>query len=111
MLFRSVLRQKGIFAALKHYLFGRYHLVILAVPFLLATLVLYTGAFLMILCLIKKHRYKMLLLCCAFGFYLLFAGGPVTMPRYQIPALGVFCVLAGMYIPILLRKFLHRIRK
>ena len=107
----DVLRQKGIFAALKHYLSGRYHLVILAVPFLLATLVLYTGAFLMILCLIKKHRYKMLLLCCAFGFYLLFAGGPVTMPRYQIPALGVFCVLAGMYIPILLRKFLHRIRK
>lgn len=107
----DVMRQKGIFAALKHYLSGNYYLMLPAVPFLLATLFLYAGAFLMILCLIKKRRYKMLLLCCAFGFYLLFAGGPVTMPRYQIPALGIFCVLAGMYITILFRKFHCRVGK
>ncbi|MBO5725084.1 MAG: hypothetical protein J6S58_09675, partial [Lentisphaeria bacterium] len=101
----DVMRQKGLLQAVKHYLTGKYHLILPGIPFLFATLFLYAGAFLMILCFLKKRRYKLLLLCCAFGFYLLFAGGPVTMPRYQIPALGIFCVLAGEYFAILYRLY------
>ena len=39
----------------------------------------------------------MLILFGIFGFFYLFAGGPVVMPRYQIPALPLLCAMAGSW--------------
>lgn len=103
----DVLRSRGLFAALNHYLDGRFGLLIPVLPFLLVSLLLYGGAFLL-LCLWLCHwktRWKYLMLFGLFGFFYLFAGGPVVMPRYQIPALPLLCAMAGTYCILLMRRF------
>ena len=45
-----------------------------------------------------------------FGFFYLFAGGPVVMPRYQIPALPLLCAMAGSWFVLLFRKIVRERR-
>ena len=45
-----------------------------------------------------KNHWRLLSVFGLFGFFFLFVGGPVVMPRYQIPALPVLCVLAALFM-------------
>ena len=100
----DVMRAKGVFAALKHYLDGNFKLILPAVPFLLMTLLLYAGVIGCLLIWLFKWRWRKLALFAVFGLYLLFAGGPVVMPRYQIPALPILCTMAACFYILLTRK-------
>ena len=102
----DVLRRDGLFAALNHYLAGRFSLLIPAVPFLLLAGLLYAGVLMQLLIWLRhwKKKWVMLVIFGLFGFFYLFAGGPVVMPRYQIPALPLLCAMAGSWFSLLLRK-------
>ena len=93
------MRKDGVYAALKHYLDGRFGLLVPVLPFLLITGLLYLGAGMLLLIWLRhwKTRWRLLILFGIFGFFYLFAGGPVVMPRYQIPALPLLCAMAGSW--------------
>lgn len=106
----DILRQRGLVAALDHYLDGRFYLLLPAAPFLLTAVILYAGALLCLTLWLShwKRRWQLLILFAVFGFFYLFAGGPVVMPRYQIPALPLLCAMAGGYFALLLHSELRR---
>lgn len=99
----AVLRERGVFAALNFYLDGRLILLLPALPFLATTALLYLFAAWTLLLWIIKWKWKPGLIFGAFAFFYLFAGGPVTMPRYQIPALPFLCAMAGFGVVYLVR--------
>ncbi len=102
----DVMRKDGVYAALKHYLDGRFGLLVPVLPFLLITGLLYLGAGMYLLIWLRhwKTRWRLLILFGIFGFFYLFAGGPVVMPRYQIPALPLLCAMAGSWFVVLRKK-------
>ena len=102
----DIMRKDGVFAALKNYLDDRFRLMIPALPFLLAAALLYLGSGMMLLIWLRrwKTQWLMLILFGIFAFFYLFAGGPVTMPRYQIPALPLLCAMAGTWFVLIRRK-------
>ena len=103
----DVMRKDGVFAALKHYLDGRLGLAVPVIPFVLITGLLYLGALMLLLNWLKhwKTQWRMLILFGIFAFFYLFAGGPVVMPRYQIPALPLLCAMAGTWFILLRKRF------
>ena len=108
----DIMRKDGVFAALKHYLDGRFALLIPALPFLLIAGLLYLSAFMLLLIWLYhwKTQWLMLILFGIFGFFYLFAGGPVVMPRYKIPALPLLCAMAGCWLILLHRKIRTRLQ-
>ena len=52
-----------------------------------------------------KTRWRMLIIFGIFAFFYLFIGGPVVMPRYQIPALPLLCAMAGTWFVLLRKRF------
>lgn len=105
----AVLRKQGLFPALDHYLGGRFYLILIPLPFLIATGILYLGAFWQALRWLRQWKWKLLMLAGAVAAYYLIAPGPVTMPRYQIPALPMLCAMAGGAISMILHQ-LHAYR-
>ncbi|MBQ9336243.1 MAG: glycosyltransferase family 39 protein [Lentisphaeria bacterium] len=103
----DVLRKKGIFAALDHYLDGRFGLLWQPLPELAATGLMYLGAVMLLLIWLRrwKNYWRLLLVFGLFGFFFLFVGGPVVMPRYQIPALPMLCAMAGAWWSLIFRRF------
>ncbi len=107
----AVLREQGVYAALNHYLDGRLILLAPALPFLAVMVLLYLFAAWTLLLWLIKWKWRLGLIFGAFAFFYLFAGGPVTMPRYQIPALPFLCAMAAFGVVFLFRigrEFRHR---
>ena len=102
----DVLRKDGVIAALDHYLDGRFILLLEPLPFLIATALLYLGALMLLLIWLRrwKNHWRLLIVFGVFGFFYLFVGGPVVMPRYQIPALPMLCAMAGVWFALILRR-------
>ena len=96
----AVLRKDGPVAAFRHYMDGSYAAAFLAVPFLLATGVLYALTAGGVWIYLRRRRWAVLTLFAVFVLYYLAAPGPVLMPRYQIPALPFACALAGTVISV-----------
>ncbi len=96
----AVLRKDGPMAAFRHYMDGSYAAAFLAVPFLLATGVLYALTAAGVWIYLRRRRWTVLTLFAVFVLYYLAAPGPVLMPRYQIPALPFACAMAGAVISV-----------
>ncbi len=96
----AVLRKDGVMAAFRHYMDGSYAAAFLAMPFLLATGVLYVLTAMGVWIYLRRRRWTVLTLFAVFVLYYLAAPGPVLMPRYQIPALPFACALAGAVISV-----------
>ena len=92
----DVLNHEGIFAAAAHYFKGRELALILMIPLILITFVLYGAVLTGLWRVIRRKDYLLLFLLIGFGFYYLWITGPVTMPRYVLPALPVFCIFAAI---------------
>ena len=91
----EIINRKGIVAGIRHYFAGKLFLPFLASPlFLLAGILLFSAAAGVVFALWKKCFFTVLffLLFCE---YFLFMTGPVAMPRYQLPSLPFFCILAA----------------
>ena len=108
----NVLQKQGLFAAVNHYFDGRLYLPLLLLPLLAVTLLLYAGAavWLGIAVWNWKKRWFALLVFLAFVEYYFFLPGPVTVPRYQLPALPAMAVAAALTFPVI-RHFLSRKKK
>ena len=108
----NVLQKQGLFAAVNHYFDGRLWLPLLLLPLLAVTLLLYAGAavWLGIAVWNWKKRWFALLVFLAFVEYYFFLPGPVTVPRYQLPALPAMAVAAALTFPVI-RHFLSRKKK
>ena len=96
----AVLRKDGPVAAFRHYMDGSYAAAFLAMPFLLATGVLYALTAAGVWIYLRRRSWTVLTLFAIFVLYYLAAPGPVLMPRYQIPALPFACALAGAVISV-----------
>lgn len=101
----DIINRKGILAGILHYFEGKLFLPFLASPlFLLAGVILLLSASALIVALWKKCFFTFLLFLL-FSEYFLFMTGPVAMPRYQLPALPFFCILASGMLQIILPFF------
>ena len=108
----NVLQKQGLFAAVNHYFDGRLWLPLLLLPLLALTMALYLGTavWLGIAVWNWKKRWFSLLVFLAFVEYYFFLPGPVTVPRYQLPALPAMAVAAALTFPVI-RHFLSRKKK
>ncbi len=94
----GVMAKEGVLAAIRHYLGGRYYLVALSLPFLLVHLDVFLGVALALWGIFRAFstQYRELLLFAGFGLYYLWLPGAIVAPRYQLPALPVMLLLAGV---------------
>lgn len=108
----NVLQKQGFFAAVNHYFDGRLWLPLLLLPLLAVTLLLYAGAAVRLGIALWnwKREWFILLVFLAFVEYYFFLPGPVTVPRYQLPALPAMAVAAALAAPKI-RHFLRRKRE
>ena len=79
---------------------------LLLAPLLIPVLITYAGALWMLIRQLRDWRreYVALLIFLAFAEYYFFLPGPITVPRYQLPALPVLTVLAGAALCLLFEK-------
>ena len=92
----DVLNRKGIFAAVQHYFDGNGGALAATIPLLLMVLILYLSAAAGWIMTICRKQWLTAFLLIGFGLYYTLMTGPVQMPRYQLPALPVFCFFAAI---------------
>lgn len=92
----DVLNRDGLFAAIGHYFQGREAALLFVSPLILATLILYGAVLSGLWIVCRKKDWLTLILFLGFGLSYLLITGPVTMPRYILPALPVFCIFAAI---------------
>lgn len=96
----GVMAKHGFFAGVRHYFGGSWTLLLLTLLLLIPVVVLYAcalGRVVCDICRIREYWYE-LVVFLAFAEYYLLLPGAITAPRYQIPALPVLCVLAGLFV-------------
>lgn len=91
----DVLNRQGFLPAVRHYFDGNDAALAASIPLILASLVLYLGALAGLFVRLFRKDWVTVFLFFGFGMYYIWIAGPVAMPRYQLPALPVFCVLAA----------------
>ena len=91
----SILNQNGLIVAVKHYFKDKLWLIALLSPMLLIVFLTYLFCFIQLL--IYFITKKWFLIFCALGFieYYLFLPGPISMPRYHLPALPFICIMSA----------------
>ena len=91
----DVLHRRGLPAAVSHYFNGRLGWLLLLLPLLAVSAVTVLGAVLLLAVWIRRFRVYLALVFLAFVGYYVLIPGPVAMPRYQLPALPMMCVMAA----------------
>ena len=109
----NVLQKQGLFAAVNHYFDGRLYLPLLLLPLLAVTLLLYAGAAVQLGIALWnwKKQWFALLVFLAFVEYYFFLPGPVTVPRYQLPALPALAVAAALAAPKIRHFLCSKLKK
>ena len=90
----AVLRQKGFFAAVNHYLGGRWYILIVLTPLLAVYALTLAAAALRLVIYLVKWQWRWLLIFGVTVFYYVWAPGPVISPRYLLPALPMIILMA-----------------
>ena len=90
----AVLRQKGFFAAVNHYLDGRWYILIVLAPLLAVYALTLAAAALRLVIYLVKWQWRWLLIFGVTVFYYIWAPGPVISPRYLLPALPMIILMA-----------------
>lgn len=109
----DVMQREGVTAAVRHYFDGKLWVLLPLLPLLLFTLLLYVLAAWRLggwVAGIGTNWYCILLFL-AFAEYYFFLPGPITAPRYQLPALPILALMAArqaVLLPDLWRKFRAR---
>ncbi len=92
----DVLRRQGLMAAVRHYFGDKLWLLLPLLPLLAIVGVTYLGAGVQLL--LWRREWYMLFVVLGLVVYYLVLPGPVVMPRYQLPALPLMCVMAAMFL-------------
>lgn len=109
----DVMQKDGVIAAVRHYFDGKLWVLLPLLPLLLVTFALYALAAWRLGSWVWgfwNHWYCVLLFF-AFAEYYFFLPGPITAPRYQLPALPILALMAAqqmVLLPDLRRKFRTR---
>jgi 4-amino-4-deoxy-L-arabinose transferase-like glycosyltransferase len=83
----DLMQRQGVMSAVKVYFQGQSWVLFLLLPFLFITALCYTGFVTQLIICVKNGDWFYLLMVAAFVFYYLILPGPITMPRYHLPAL------------------------
>ncbi len=96
----AVLRQKGFFAAVNHYLGGKWYVLFLLMPLFVIHALVLLFAFCQLIKYIKSRQWRYLLLFGVLVFYYIWAPGPVISPRYLLPALPMLIFMAVQFFVV-----------
>ena len=94
----DVIHKKGIIAGVKHYFGDRIWLLFLLLPALIIPAVTYVGCLMQLVIWVCRKKVYLVFFFLAFVEYFFFLPGPITVPRYQIPALPLMVVMAAISI-------------
>jgi len=94
----DVLNRQGLFAAIKHYFGGKMWLLLLIAPGLLIVGITYAGCLAELIIWLVQKKWFLFFFFLAFIEYYLFMPGPITMPRYHLPALPFMTIMAALLI-------------
>ena len=97
----DVLNTQGIFAAVNHYFGDKKWMIYAAAPLLAVVLIMYICCFCQFVLWLCKKKWFLCFSALAFIEYFLLLPGPIAMPRYQIPALPMICIMAAAFISTL----------
>lgn len=100
----SVLNQKGIIAAVEHYFGDKKYLIAFVSPFIIIHLLIIMGWLLGLFHLVKQNKWKFIFAFGIFSLYFLLISGAASVPRFAIPAVPSFVLLAGFYLDHFIRK-------
>ena len=108
----GILARDGLSAAVRHYFEGKTYLLWLLLPLIAAALALTLGAAAQVAAdlLHLGTRWPELLLFLAFVEYYLFLPGPITAPRYQLPALPFASIMAAVFFLTLVKRLRRHLR-
>jgi hypothetical protein len=105
----DVLNRQGIIAAVKHYFNGRIWPVFAVFPLLAIVGITYLACGIELLKWLWQRQWFMIFVFLAFVEYYFFMPGPITMPRYQLPALPLMCIMAAVIIITIVKKLQVRL--
>lgn len=92
----DVLNRKGFAAAVVHYFRGKGFALAATLPLIAASMILYAAALAGVIFSLVRKNWTFCYLFLFYGAYYLILPGLVAMPRYQLPALPVFCFFAAL---------------
>ncbi|MFA7232111.1 MAG: glycosyltransferase family 39 protein [Victivallaceae bacterium] len=101
----DVMQQHGVIAAVKHYFQGQMWLLLLVIPAVAIAGITYAGCALQLGVWLWKRKFFMFFVFLAFVEYFLFMPGPITVPRYHLPALPLMTIMAGSGIVFVFSKW------
>jgi 4-amino-4-deoxy-L-arabinose transferase-like glycosyltransferase len=94
----DILTRKGIIPATKHYFGDKIWLLFLVLPLLFVVFITYLGCAIQLCLWIIQKKWSLFFLFLAFVYYYLVLPGPVTAPRFHLPALPLMSVMSAMVI-------------
>ncbi|MBU1600215.1 hypothetical protein KKG61_08980, partial [bacterium] len=100
----DILTRKGLICATKHYFGEKIWLLFLALPLLFIVFVTYLGCVAQLCLWVVQKNWFLFFFFLAFVGYYLVLPGPITMPRYQLPALPLMTIMSGMAIMALYKR-------
>lgn len=92
----DIMHRYGVIAAIKHYFNGVLWLPLLLLPALALVGICYLGCLFQLGLWIYQKNIFFIFFFLAFVEYYLFLPGPITVPRYQMPALPFIAVIGAM---------------
>lgn len=101
----DVLTREGVVAAIKHYFDGQMWVFYLLTPLLCFTLLVYAGCAVEVIRTLVRRRFFMFWVFLGCSYFYIFMPGPITMPRYQLPALILIAVFGVMGLRALFTLF------
>lgn len=107
----DVLHREGIIAAVKHYFGDKLPWLFILAPFLALIGLTYFGCLVQLGVWIYKKQIYLIFFFLAFVEYYFFLPGPITVPRYQVPALPLMAVMAAMALPVVYKFLREKIQK
>lgn len=91
----DVMQRHGIIAAVKFYFAGQLWLLLLLIPLLIVVLCCYAGCAIQLGIWLWEKNIFLIFFFLAFAEYYLLLPGPITVPRYHLPALPLIAVMGA----------------
>jgi 4-amino-4-deoxy-L-arabinose transferase-like glycosyltransferase len=100
----DVMHRFGVFAAANHYFGGKLWLLALLIPALIIVLCCYIGCLVQLGVWLFEKKIFLFFFFLAFAEYYLLLPGPITVPRYHLPALPLIAVMGATGCIICVKK-------
>ena len=92
----AVLNKNGVKAAVKHYFGEDRKALYFMIPFLMIWMIFMLSFMVGIFLILRAKNKFHIVLLVVFGFYFVLVPGPVSLPRFMVPAMPFFSIIAGL---------------